>query len=133
MSLLDDLRAAFQTVDHQFLPTAAEMPGVVGAIALYLEHGEKFLETAKSAGVEGVTNLITEAEKVKSDQQAAQAAQAATAQQTQVIHEPGVDPTAPPAPVPAPAAAPAASADPAAAPPPAAPDPTTAPPAPPAS
>ena len=96
MSLLEDLRAAAPTVDAQFLPTANELVGVVGGLALYLEHGDDFLQAAEQGGVTAVTDLIASgkpaAEPVdaeQSDKDAAQAARRATSQQTTVEHEPG--------------------------------------------
>ena len=97
--MLDDLRAAHASVDHQFLPTSNELPGVVGGLALYLQYGDKFLEAAQQGGVQAVTELVTAPEEdgepeavdpEKSDKDAAQAARRATSQQTRVVeHEPG--------------------------------------------
>ena len=57
MSLLDDLRAAAGAVDPQFQPTSNELPGVLAAVAAYMEHGDKFL---KAAGQEDGTAAVTE-------------------------------------------------------------------------
>jgi hypothetical protein len=96
MGLLEDLRAAQATVDHQFLPTANELPGVVAGLALYLEHGSGYLEAAEAGGTAAVTDLIAgngedagEVDREKSDKDAAEASRRATSQQTKVEHETG--------------------------------------------
>jgi hypothetical protein len=103
MSLIDDLRAAGQSVDPQFQPTANELPGFVAALALWSEHGDKFTQAAKDGGMVGVAQLVNpEVEQAPagelsddqmraqiSDMQAALDARAATAKATQVEHQPG--------------------------------------------
>lgn len=57
MSLIDDLRAAATSVPPSHVPTAHELPGVLGALILHLEHGD-FLAAAEN-GVEAVTDVIS--------------------------------------------------------------------------
>lgn len=97
MPLLEDLRSTYHTIDPQFLPTSQEIPGVLGALALYVEHGDGFLEAARQSS-QHVTELITsaaagaaesEATAEERDQQAAESSRRATAQQTKLTeHEP---------------------------------------------
>ena len=58
MSLLDDLRAAAGAVDPQFQPTSNELPGVVAALAAYVEHGDRFLKAAQDE--ENATGKVTD-------------------------------------------------------------------------
>jgi hypothetical protein len=47
MGLIDDLRQAAPAVDPQFQPSTNELPGMVGALVAYVEHGDKFLKAAQ--------------------------------------------------------------------------------------
>ena len=56
MSLLDDLTAAAQSIDATSQPSSNQVPGIVAALVLYTEHGDKFLKAAED-GPPAVTAL----------------------------------------------------------------------------
>jgi hypothetical protein len=75
MGLLDDLRQAAPAVDQQFVPGSNDTPGVLAALIVYTEHGDKFLKAAQDdddprgkvteliAGAETASGKTTAAEK----------------------------------------------------------------------